>query len=387
MGEEEERQEAVRRYEVGESPKSIWVSLGRSERWFFKWLDRFSKGDKEWYRSESRCPMSFPLRTPREIEKIVVAIRLELYNEGLFCGAQAISWEMQEQGIAPIPSLRTINRILKRNGLTHRRTGRYVPRGKQYPKLQAAVPGAVHQMDRVGPCYLKGPVRFYSLNSVDIATGRCGIQPLETKGGQPLVNAIWTIWGRLGLPRCQQVDNDMAFYGSPAHPRGMGQLIRLCLNHGIEVCFIPLHEPWRNGVVEKFNDHWEQKFYHRIPMFSMKDLQQGSLIFEHKHNTRMKYTKLAGKTPLDTLAASGHTLQFPPEPQAPQLPLKKPVQGRYHLIRFIRSDGMLNIFGEHFPVPSQAQYEYVLATIDVTHQRLQIRLDGTLIDEQPYQMR
>ena len=48
---------------------------------------------------------------------------------------------------------------------------------------------------------------------------------------------------------------------------------------------------------------------------------------------------------------------------------------------------MLNIFSEHFPVPSEAQYEYVLATIDVANQRLQIRLDGKLIDEQPYQMR
>ena len=387
MKEEEKRKEAVRRFNCGEKPKAIWISLNRSERWFFKWLGRFRQGDTDWYKSRPCRPESFPLRTPREIEKIVVNIRLELYNEGVFCGAQAITWEMEEQRIEPIPSLSTINRIIKRNGLTHRRTGRYISKGKKYPAPQATIPGAVHQLDRVGPCFLKGPIRFYSLNSIDIATGRCGIQPVITKGGQELINAIWAIWSRLGLPKCQQVDNDMPLYGSPTHPRGMGQFIRLCLHNGIEPYFIPIREPWWNGVVEKFNDHWEQKFYHRVPMYSMKDLIQGSLAFEYKHNTRMKYSKLGGKTPLDTLTASGHKLRFLPKPKAPQIPLPRPEQGKYHVIRYIRSNGILNIFSEQFRVPPEAIQEYVSATIDVTNQQLQIRLHGKLIDQITYQMR
>ncbi|RJP56384.1 MAG: hypothetical protein C4549_06645 [Deltaproteobacteria bacterium] len=52
-------------------------------------------------------------------------VRLNLYNRDLFCGAQAIRREMEEFGVMSLPSLRTINRILSRNELTHRRTGRY----------------------------------------------------------------------------------------------------------------------------------------------------------------------------------------------------------------------------------------------------------------------
>ena len=141
---EKERRQAIRRYIAGESPKAIWISLGRSERWFFKWLRRFSQGNKTWYTTRSRCPQHFPLRTPREIEKLIVNIRLEQYNEGLFCGAQAIAWEMEEQHIEPIPSISTINRILKRNGLTHRRTGRYMPKGKKYPGPQRAAIARLH---------------------------------------------------------------------------------------------------------------------------------------------------------------------------------------------------------------------------------------------------
>jgi len=44
-------------------------------------------------------------------------VRLNLYNRDLFCGAQAILWEIEELEIRPLPSLRTINRILSRNDL------------------------------------------------------------------------------------------------------------------------------------------------------------------------------------------------------------------------------------------------------------------------------
>ena len=104
-------------------------------------------------------------------------VRLNLYNQDLFCGAQAIHWEMEELGVKPLPSIRTINRILSRNELTHRRTGKYKAKGTTYPKLLSLLPNQAHQADLVGPCYLKGPVRFYSLNVVDTATVRCGLYP------------------------------------------------------------------------------------------------------------------------------------------------------------------------------------------------------------------
>ncbi len=46
------------------------------------------------------------------------------------------------------------------------------------------------------------------------------------------------------MPHYHQVDNEMVFYGSPAHPRGMGSPIRLCLHHDIEPWFIPPGETW-----------------------------------------------------------------------------------------------------------------------------------------------
>ncbi len=80
-------------------------------------------------------------------------------------------------------------------------------------------------------------------------------------------------------------------------------------------------------------------------------------------------------------------LRFPKQEQAPRLPLKKPETGCFHLVRFIRSDLRLNVFGELFTVPSQLQYEYVVATIDVKEQKLKIFLDHQQIEEYAYKIR
>lgn len=388
MGYNEEwyRQRAIERYSRGEQVAAICRALGRTRQWFYKWLERWQTGDPQWYQEHSRAPSQCPGRTPEEIEEIVEHVRLWLYNRGEFCGAQVIRWEMEDQGVVPLPSLRTIGRILVRHELTQRRTGRYEPKGKRYPALKAEYPGAVHEADFVGPCYLSSKVRFYTLNTIDIATGRCAVEPvLDGKDG--IVDRVWAVWLRLGIPKYIQIDNEAVFYGSQQHPRGMGKLIRLCLPLGVEPYFIPISEPWRNGVVEHFNDLWREKFLNKVAMISAEDLKCQSLAFEDRHNSRYRYSKLGGKTPMAYLAASQHALRFPQGIEPPKLPLPKPQTGRYHVVRLIRSDGRLSLFGEMFPMPSEAIHEYVKATVDVAEQRLQIYLDGTLIDNLDYRIR
>jgi len=91
----------------------------------------------------------------------------------------------------------------------------------------------------------------------------------------------------MGIPNHVQVDNAMSFFGSPTHPRGMVPLIRLCLHNGVEPWFVPMSEPWRNGMVESFNDRYQQMFLRKKEMFSLNDLKVGSLEFEQPHNKQI----------------------------------------------------------------------------------------------------
>ena len=378
---------AVQRFKAGESPESICVSLGKSRRWLYKWVKRYNNNDSSWFEDSSRRPHSTPHRTPVEIEQIVKMVRLNLYNKDLFCGAQAILWELEDLDVQPLPSARTINRILARNDLTHRRTGRYEAKGTLYPVLPSMWPNQTHQADFVGPCYLRGPIRFYSLNIVDTATVRCGLSPSFSNSGQTVIDGFWNIWKRIGIPDQVQIDNAMSFFGSPKHPRGMGPLIRLCLHNGVEPWFIPMAEPWRNGMIESFNDRYEQRFLGKVDMASMEDLQAESLAFEQRHNSKYRYSKLKGGTPLKALSDSNAKLRFPPNEEPPKHRLEKPEEGTYHIVRLIRSDQKLNLFGEPFHVPPEARYEYVVATIDVKEQRLKLFLDKIQIEEFDYKLR
>jgi hypothetical protein len=73
-----------------------------------------------------------------------------------------------------------------------------------------------------------------------------------------IVDALVAGWQRLGIPDLLQADNELSFRGSNRYPRSFGLLIQLCLYLGVEIVFIPPGQPWRNGIVEKFNDLYDK---------------------------------------------------------------------------------------------------------------------------------
>ncbi len=91
-----ERAVAVQRFLQGEDPQAICASVGKSTRWLYKWVARHAPDDPAWCEDQSRKPLISPYRTPAEIEHIVEIVRLSLYNKGLFCGTQAIRWELED---------------------------------------------------------------------------------------------------------------------------------------------------------------------------------------------------------------------------------------------------------------------------------------------------
>jgi putative transposase len=382
--EERFRIQVIRRYKHGESISNICASVHRSRCWFYKWLYRSKTGEKEWYKDHSKAPLVTQKTSPAT-ENLIIRIRKTMTQQNDFYGAQQIQWEMETLNHPDIPSLRTINRILDRNGLTVKRQNNYVPKSKKYPNLYANRPNQIHQLDFVGPRYGTNAMRYYTMNTIDLFTRRCSVSPLILRRSQDVINSLWAIWHRLGIPEMLQVDNEMVFWGSTRYPRGMGCLIRLCLNNRCSPVFIPTSEPWRNSIVEKFNDHLQDKCLRRTIIDSHSTLIETTLRFENRFNSRYRIGALNGQTPMAALKNSQATLRFPMVQSAPDHPLDKPEYGSYNVIRFIRSDGIMHMFGEQIKVPSSLIYEYALATIDVKEQILKIYdANFMLITKLPY---
>jgi len=117
MDEEILRKMAVEEALQGKAPVLIYQEMGRSKKWFFKWLQRYKSGDTEWYRDNPRTPHSHPYETCRETRNLLIQVRKQLEEHPYAqIGTSAIKWECQKLGLTP-PSDSTINRILRREGL------------------------------------------------------------------------------------------------------------------------------------------------------------------------------------------------------------------------------------------------------------------------------
>ena len=140
-------------------------------------------------------------------------------------------------------------------------------------------------------------------------------------------------------------------------------------------------------MIEKFNDRYQQRFLGKVVLSSMEELQSGFLAFEQRHNSKYRYSKIKGNTPLKALAAKNAKLRFPTVDEPPKYRQIKPEIGKYHVVRLIRSDLKLNVFGECFQVPPETMLEYVVATIDVKEQKLKLFLDKKQVEEFDYKLR
>lgn len=115
--EQDIRKQAIKRYQKGEQPKTIYTELGRSKYWFFKWLKRFKTGDPNWYQDQSRAPKKRPTAISEIDKQRIISVRKRLESQKFAqTGASAIKWELTKSGLA-FPSDRTIHRVIKNQGL------------------------------------------------------------------------------------------------------------------------------------------------------------------------------------------------------------------------------------------------------------------------------
>jgi hypothetical protein len=100
---------------AGEKIDVICRDLHCAKRWLYKWKARYQADDLEWAKSLSTQPQHKPSQLPQRMQQHVIELRRTSTPSGKPASAAAIQQELQQQGIKPIPSRRTIYRILQRH--------------------------------------------------------------------------------------------------------------------------------------------------------------------------------------------------------------------------------------------------------------------------------
>ena len=220
---------------------------------------------------------------------------------------------------------------------------------------------------------------------MDLLSHQVYIESQRTKDDQQVAGSLLRCWKAIGLPDFLQLDNELSFRGSNRHPRSPGLVIRLCLYFDVQPVFIPIGEPWRNGAIEKFNDTYNKKFFRRQWFANYSMLKRQSKNFQRFHNKHHRYSCLKGKTPLEFVQQDGYKpIKIGGNTKLPDL--NTVPDGNIILFRFIRSDQLLDIFGEKFKVSKSLVYSYVKAVIVTKIGSLQIYLGDELVDKFNYQL-
>ncbi len=383
MEEEQERIGAVNRYQRGERPSKICKGLGRSRSWLQKWVGRYKcfdkRSDMKWFKEKSRAPKNVQRKTNSEIETLVMNVRKSLMEGDTedtkyrCIGADEIQFRMHELGYSEdtTPSLSTIKRIIKRNGLIVQKRKRYVrcKSKKRYTLLNPTKTNEVHQMDFVGPRYIKGYGRISSLNLIDVVSNKAYIQQYAAQTTDNVIEFLLGYWTKSAIPKYLQMDNGAYFIGDIKHQRHFSRVVKLCLHLGVEPVFIAPSRPWMNGTIEDFNGDFGEKFWEREQWEDLEHVRGEAIIFLMRHNNRQdwKYRKI--------------DIEIIPHRKLPEIfeidVRKLPItEGKVHFIRQVKEDGSISVLNEEFEADKSLAYEYTWTTIDTKRSQLLIYYRG-----------
>jgi len=237
-------------------------------------------------------------------------------------------------------------------------------------------------MDLVGPRYLTGGSRFYFQNIIDTENHHVGIYPIRDKSSTTIAKSLARFWTDYGIPDYLQMDNELSFRGSNRYPRSLGIVLRLALSQGVTPIFIPPSEPWRNGIIEKFNSNLYKYFFSVQKFASFEDVEEKTPVFSDFHNQNHRYSTQGGKYPNQIESISQEHKLGPINLEDP-IPL---VGGSVIFIRFIRSDRKLTILRTSYTLKKELVYTYVIAEIVVDQHVLLVKQDGIIHHLFPFAM-
>jgi hypothetical protein len=215
--------------------------------------------------------------TAARTEDMVVLLRRELRESSALgeFGARAIHDELKRRGVVPLPTVRTIGRILVRRGLLdgRQRVRRPPPPAGWYLPRVAARKAELESFDFVEGLVIRGGTDVMILNGMTIHGGMCSSWVKSSWTAKATVSTLIDHWRRHGLPEYAQFDNDTIFQGAHQWPDSFGRVIRLCLQLGVVPVFAPPRETGFQGAIESYNGRWQAKVWRRFEHDNLGTLQ------------------------------------------------------------------------------------------------------------------
>jgi len=383
-----DRHQAIRLRLAGQSVEAICQTLERSREWFHTWWRRYQAMGAAGLYDVTRARQRTALISP-ELERTILTIRKRLESSYhpqtryALIGASAIQAELKALHIRAVPCARTIERVLQRNGVTlpRVRLARFLPT-HVYPTPPAQDSNQLHQVDLVGPIYLKGQKqRYYIFVCKDVFDGAVCLSLGRSRKIEAVLDFLGDCWKTLGRPKQVQLDNAREYLGWGAAARYLSRLIRLCLRFEVEPIFIPPARPQYNGSVENFNGWFQPRLFQRH-FTRVSALKRELQRLQETVNTQHVQRRLGGLTP-EQYRRRKKLQKLPPRFVVPTEPL--PIAaGRVTFIRQVTRQGNLHLLSQTYSVGKRFKGQYLKIVLDTQRAQLTVYVKGRIFKRWAY---
>jgi transposase InsO family protein len=295
----------------GRPVSELAAAHGVHRSWIYKLLARYREGGYEALEPRSKAPRRSPNRTSEEVVRAIVSLREQLLSQGHDCGAETIAYHLARKGADRVPSVSTIWRILRREGLV-------VPQPQKRPRcslirFEAQLPNEMWQAD-ITHWRLAGGQDVEILNMIDDHSRLfLASRAFPTAKAADVVEVFRSAIDLHGAPASLLCDNGAVF---TATPRGGKVLLQLEMERlGVAAKNSRPYHPQTCGKVERLHQTLKRYLERQAPAKTLAELQAQLDSFAHYYNTIRPHRALGGRTPLQ--AYSARLKARPADAQAP----------------------------------------------------------------------
>jgi transposase InsO family protein len=282
----------------GRSAREVAAAHGISKTWIYELISRYRAGGYEALEPRSRRPHSCKHETSRELVKAIVALRRELETQGHDAGAETIAYHLA-QTRKDIPSLSTIWRILRREGLV-------VAQRQKRPRcsllrFEAELPNECWQAD-VTAWQLASGELVEILDLIDDHSRlHLGCEAYLRVKAADVVSSFHKAAELHGLPASFLSDNGAVFVGG--YRRGKVLLEYELERLGIQFKNSRPYHPQTLGKVERLHQTLKRYLAKQPAAQTLSELQGQLDAFVHYYNNIRPHRALHRRTPLQAYSA------------------------------------------------------------------------------------
>ena len=350
----EQRYRAVQEVLNGASVTAVARRFTVSRQTVHAWLNRYAAdgglaglGDRS----------SRPHGCPHQMAAMVEARIVEIRRAHPVWGADRIRYQLEKDGISPVPGRSSIYRALLRHGLVAAELRRR--RRADYRRWERGRPMELWQMDVVGGFHLVDGTELKAVSGIDDNSRFVVSAKLVPRAtATPVCEALLAALHRHGCPDQILTDNGKVFTGrfGPAGSSAEVMFDRICAENGIRHLLTAPRSPTTTGKVERWHKTMRAEFLadHDRRHATIEELQAALDAWVSDYNTQRPHQALGMRPPIE---------RFQLAPGGPQTPIIEPVQtvaapssaaaaGRLRGVqRWVDRHGLISLAGFRYRVP------------------------------------